>query len=132
MLLKHYNRKIALLIILICLSLICVIFYLYTSRSNIYQIRQVSSSPRIFIFTCENRPIVNGEYDFYTLSALINFVYAHQYKYTFRYFHMNYNNTRKLAQNVRWPPSCFNQILNQERSVHWAKLQVSIYKKKRY
>jgi hypothetical protein len=131
MLLKLDNWKCHrhLFLILICANFICVVFYAFNFRYNLYQKQQVFSSFRVFIFTSDNRPIKNGQNAFHTLSALINFAYARRYKYTYRYFHIIYNDSRNLAKNIPFRPGCFNQVLNQERSVHWTKLQVSISKK---
>jgi hypothetical protein len=98
MLLKLDNWKCHrhLFLILICANFICVVFYAFNFRYNLYQKQQVFSSFRVFIFTSDN---------------------------------LIYNDSRNLAKNIPFRPGCFNQVLNQERSVHWTKLQVSISKK---
>jgi hypothetical protein len=128
MLFRRVNLKYRLIILFVCLNLIHFVFYTLTSQYDKFQTGEVFSSSRIFIFTSDNRAFRDGLDDFYTLSSLINFIYARRYKYTFKYFHVIYNNTRKITKNVPFTPSAFNQVLNQERSVHWAKLQVRSYK----
>jgi len=123
---RRVNLKFRLLILLLCLYSIHRVCYILTSQYDKFQTEEVFSSSRMFIFTSDNRAIGNGLNEFYTLSALINFIYARRYKYTFKYFHVIYNNTRNITKNVPFTPSAFNQVLNQERSVHWAKLQVRI------
>ena len=129
MLLKNISLKLLLVVIFLCASCIYIILYGSKFRHGVFQKSKEFSFSRIFIFTGDNRPVERNLNQFYTLSMLINSVYARRYSYTFRYFHVTYNDTRRLANNIPFRPSCFNQVLNQERSGHWAKLQVSSFQK---
>jgi hypothetical protein len=124
MLFKWRHLKFRPLTFIIYLSFNLTIFHTFIYQFEKQQSPSVFPSTRLFIFTSDNRPIENNNNDFYILSALINLAYARRYNYTFRYFRITYNDTRQLTKNVPFRPSCFNQVLNQERSVHWAKLQV--------
>ena len=124
MLFRQRQLKFQTIIFIIYLGFNLTIFHAFIYQFEKQQSQSVFPSTRLFIFTSDNRPIENNNNDFYILSALINFAYARRYNYTFRYFRITYNDTRQLTKNVPFKPSCFNQVLNQERSVHWAKLQV--------
>lgn len=124
MFVENNKRKFILLTIFISMNVGYLMIYFNDLSVDRLLIPSSTSRPRIFIFTTDNRPILHNDSQFYSIGASINFVYARRYGYTYRYYRSNYNNSRKIAQNIPFAPGCFNQVLNQERSAHWAKLQV--------
>ena len=128
MLFDRFTDKMQFLFILIFCNIGFVVFYLYTIPNEKSPVLLSPSPSRVLIFTSDNRPIVNGNNYFFTLSALINFLYAQRHGYTYRYYQITYNDTRKLSKKIPFSPGCFNLVLNQERSAHWAKLQVMLFK----